>query len=75
LAFAATAVAVHSTAARAITTNSQISARNKQIEIKTNHMREMIQNGSIELIYVLTKQQAADILTKIMPAEKLQMIQ
>jgi len=70
--FAATAVAVDSTAAGAIATDAQISARNKHIEIKTHHVREMIQNGLIELFYVPTKLQAADVLTKIVPAETLQ---
>jgi hypothetical protein len=38
--------------------------RTKHLNAKYHHFREAVQDGSIEIIYVNTKEQIADILTK-----------
>ncbi len=43
------------------------SKRSKHIEIKYHHIRELVENGEIELKHVRTECQPADILTKNVP--------
>lgn len=53
-----------STAAMALAGNEQVTARNKHIDIKTYHIKELIRNNVIHLSYVSSAANIADILTK-----------
>ena len=48
----------------AIAKDSVSHARTKHIDVKIHFIREALSNGSIELIYCLTEQMVADLLTK-----------
>ena len=38
--------------------------RSKHIEIKYHYIRDMVQRGAVKLLYVVTEEQIADVLTK-----------
>ena len=38
--------------------------RSKHIEIKYHYIRDMVQRGAVNLLYVATEEQIADVLTK-----------
>ena len=62
--FPSTGVAMDSTAAQALATNEQVSGRNKHIDLKVHHVKELIRNKVIHLFHVPSRSQPADILTK-----------
>ncbi len=45
-------------------------ARTKHIEVHYHFIREKVLAGEIDLIYVSTEDQVADIFTKVLEAEK-----
>jgi len=47
--------------------NRMITGRNKHMEIKQHYVRHLSQNKTVQLVYVHTKRQRADILTKNLP--------
>lgn len=53
-----------STAAMAIANKPQVSERNKHIELKVHHIRDLISRGVVSLQHINTQNQIADILTK-----------
>ena len=53
-----------SSSAISLATRDQVSERNKHIELKVHHVRELIKNGTLFLAHIPTTQQPADILTK-----------
>ena len=55
-----------STAAMSLAQNPQVSARNKHIDLKIHHVRDLIKRGVVILNYVMSENQPADLLTKIM---------
>ena len=38
--------------------------KSKHIEIKYHYIRDMVQRGAVKLLYVVTEEQIADVLTK-----------
>ena len=60
-------VGMHSFACIQMTTSHIVSGRNKHMELKMHYVRERVKSGDIALNYVSTKDQLADILTKILP--------
>jgi hypothetical protein len=46
--------------------------RSKHIDIKYHHIRECVQDGRINVDYVRTSEQLADILTKALPRPRFQ---
>ena len=64
--FNATNIKVDSTAAISMATNDQVSARNKHIELKIHHVRALLKNKLITLSYIPSKENAADLLTKVL---------
>ena len=48
-------------------TNQIVSARNKHMELKMHYVRERVEAGDIQLKYISTSMQRADILTKNLP--------
>jgi hypothetical protein len=44
--------------------NRMITGRNKHMEIKQHYVRHLSRNGTVQLVYIHTKRQRADILTK-----------
>ncbi len=65
LRFAPTQVLVDSTAAQSIAASWQASSWTKHISLKHHHVRELIVNGTIVLCHVASKDQPADLLTKV----------
>ena len=57
---------IDSTAAQYLATNSQVSAKNKQIDLKILHVRELIENSVVHLTNVSSENQPADLLKNIM---------
>ena len=57
---------IDSTAAQCLATSSQVSAKNKHIDLKLHHVRELIENSVIHLVHVKPENQPADLLKKIM---------
>lgn len=57
-----------STSAISMTNKRQVSERNKHIEIKVHHIRELVTRRILVLRHVRTYEQAADLLTKSLPA-------
>jgi len=64
--FEGTSVLIDSTAALSLATNPHVSARNKHIDLKVHHVRELINCGIVVLCYVKSSEQPADLLTKVM---------
>lgn len=64
--FVPTIIGIDSTAAISLATNQQVSARNKHISLKVHHVRELLARGVVQLRYVPSAENAADMLTKIM---------
>ena len=52
--------------------NPVFHARTKHIEVHYHFVREKVLVGNIDLVYVSTQEQVADIFTKSLGAEKLQ---
>jgi len=51
----------------AMTKNKMVTGRSKHIELKQHYVREQVGLNNIELQYIPTKQQRADLLTKNLP--------
>jgi hypothetical protein len=47
-----------------IMTNEQVGGRTKHIDVKWHHIREMIKNGDLLVLYIRSDENPADILTK-----------
>lgn len=62
-----TFIAMDSTALMFLATSARVSARNKHIDIKCHHTRELLKSGLICLSFVRSKFQTADVLEKIVP--------
>ena len=54
----------------AMSKNPVFHGRTKHIELRHHFIRDMVQNGEIQLEFVNTKEQLADIMTKAVAAEK-----
>ena len=61
-----------STAAISLATKDQVSERNKHVEIKVHHVRDLIRAGVIKLQHISTDHQPADVLKKILPRAKIE---
>ena len=72
LSFEASKIFMDSSAAKSFATNKPISARGKHIDLRTHHVRELIANKVVELLYVPTANNVADLLTKILGLPKIQ---
>ena len=46
--------------------------KSKPIEIKYQYIRDMVEKGAVELLYIATNEQIADVLTKPLPRVKLE---
>ena len=46
--------------------------KSKHIEIKYQYIRDMVEKGAVELLYIATEQQIADVLTKPLSRLKLE---
>lgn len=60
----ATVLYSDSTSAMSLARNEQVSARNKHIDIKMHHIKEMISRKVVEMHYVPSSENIADMLTK-----------
>jgi len=67
-----TVMRTDSTSAISLATKEQVSARNKHIDLKVHHVRELIKKGTIMLEYTPSSHQRADVLTKIVDYKTLQ---
>jgi hypothetical protein len=47
--------------------SAMVSARNKHLELKMHYVRERVRANDLKLLYVGTKDQRADMLTKNLP--------
>ena len=56
----------------AMTKNPVFHTRSKHIELRHHFIREMVNKKEIQLEFINTYDQPADILTKVVPAEKFQ---
>ncbi|KAF7130275.1 hypothetical protein RHSIM_Rhsim10G0139300 [Rhododendron simsii] len=54
----------------AMSKNPVFHGRTKQIELRHHFIRDLVQNGEIQLEFVNTKEQLADIMTKSVASEK-----
>jgi len=66
ISFQGTVMDADSPAAMSLAQNPQVSARNKHIDLKIHHVRDLIKRGVVILNYVMSENQPADLLTKIM---------
>ena len=64
--FDPTRIAIDSTAAQSLASNSTISTHNKHISLKFHHVCEMLKERIISLYHVRSHMQPADMLTKIL---------
>lgn len=62
-----TTIFMDRTAAISLASNEQVSARNKHIDIRIHHVRDLLRDGTIAVKYKTTKDNVADILTKSLP--------
>ena len=53
-----------------LATSERINARTKHIDIRHHHLRDLVENGIIELEYCETDKMIADAMTKPLPAPK-----
>lgn len=60
-----------STAAMAFAQNEQVTARNKHIDIKVHHVNDLLKTNFIDLQYVSSSANVADLLTKPVAFRKL----
>ena len=67
--FHPTEIDVDSTVAISISTNPQVSAKNKHIDLKYHHVRDLIDEGIIRLYHVASMNQRTDMMTKILVAQ------
>jgi len=67
-----TLVHMDSTAAMGLATNDQISARNKHIDVKVHHVRNLIRDAEICLQYIPLEVHIADMLTKALPFQSVE---
>ena len=65
------AVRVHcdSQSALLLAQNSVYHARTKHIDIRYHRIRELVEDGEVELVKVYTKENPADALTKVLPRD------
>lgn len=56
--------------AQSLARNPVYHARSKHIDVKHNFIREVLQEGSVEIYYVPTEDMIADVLTKGLSKEK-----
>ncbi|KAF7130877.1 hypothetical protein RHSIM_Rhsim10G0166500 [Rhododendron simsii] len=59
----------------AMSKNSVFHGRTKHIELRHHFIRDLVQNGEIQLEFVNTKEQLADIITKAVAADKFSQFQ
>ena len=52
-----------------LTQNSAYYARTKHIDIKYHRIRELVEEGEVELVKIHTKENPADALTKVLPRD------
>lgn len=64
-----TTMMTDNTASISLATNPQVSERNKHIEIKVHHIRDLLRRDIISLSHIATTEQLADILTKPLARE------
>lgn len=62
------------TAALTLTTNDQVPEQNKHIELKIHHVRDLRYKHIVEVDYVKSDRQLADMLTKPLTSSKLQFL-
>ena len=65
-AFMASNVMIDSTAGQSLATRSQVSAKNKHIDLRTHHFSERIENSVAHMTHGNSENQPAELLTKIM---------
>lgn len=63
-------VFVNNQAAIKITTNSETHKRSKHIDVKYHFTRDVVNRGEVEIRYVQSKDQLADIFTKLLPRQQ-----
>ncbi len=61
-------------AAIQIAKNPVLHKRTKHIDVRHHFVRDVVHNGIIELSYINTKEQVADILTKALPRDQFQLL-
>lgn len=67
VAWSSTVISMDSTAAMSFATNARVTARNKHIDVKCHHVRELLTAGVVRSRFVRSDFQPADSLTKIVP--------
>ena len=67
----ATTILVDNKSAISIATNAGYTARAKHIDLRVHFVRDLVEEGAIQLQYVPTTEQQADFLTKAIPAPQL----
>jgi hypothetical protein len=65
-----TSLLIDNQSAIAIARNPEFHARTKHIEVRHHYVREKLEDGVIDLQYLPTADQTADILTKALPLVK-----
>ncbi|KAL2337004.1 hypothetical protein Fmac_011450 [Flemingia macrophylla] len=58
------------TAAINLSKNLVMHSRSKHIEIKHHFIRDYVQRGTVELLFINTEEQLADIFTKLLPEDR-----
>lgn len=61
-----TVVNIDNAAAIDLATRDQVSAWNKQIEMKIHHIRDLLKSGQLTLLYIPSGMELADVFTKRM---------
>ena len=67
-----TIIRTDNTAAISLPTKEKLSERNKNIELKVRHVRDLRRNNVVEFEYLGTDDQLADMLTKPLPSARLE---